>query len=859
MPEQNGGPQAGFLPGVRVIELADELGEYCGKLLGDLGADVVKVEPPGGEPTRRYGPFYQDVPNPERSLYFWHYNLSKRGVTLDLDTPEGQAQFRELAKDADVLLDTRPRDYLESRGLGYEALKQVNPDIIVARISPFGDTGPWADYKGSDLVHLAAGGVMMNCGYDPDPSRFYETPPIAPQMWQAYHIAGEMTAMGIMGALFYRNISGKGQQLSTSVHEAVAKQTETDLPNWIYARTPHFRQTCRHSTFIPNPPSIALTKDGRWIMPSLIQAGGGGTFERAVELLDRYGLADDLKEEKYKDPAAREEPTVSRHITDVINRFVNQFLYSRDIWRDAQESALVWAPERKPEENLHDAHWAELRETFIDIEHPELDKTFRYIGAKWMAPGIPWRRGPRAPLIGEHNKEILGQPRPSIAKVSAPSRPAEVVLSKHGKPFPLAGVRVVDLSWLLASGGAGRFLGALGAEVIRVEHMSRIDFIRWGTGTAPPGGREERDRATEPLLTPRPESPNRSGFFMDINASKLGMSINLQTPRGKELLAKLIGMADIVAEGFSPGTMDRMGFGYSRLKEIKPDIIYVQQSGMGQVGSYGRMRSYGPIAAAFSGLSEMSGLPEPYPPAGIGYSYLDWFGAYNMSTAMFAALYRKQVTGEGCWIDSSQVESGTYLNGTAILDYTVNGRPWERLGNRSPYKPAAPHGAYRARGDDRWIAIACFTEAEWQGFLKVAGNPQWARDAKFASLESRIANQDELDTLVTGITETRDPFELMHALQQAGVPAGVCQTAEDRCDHDPQLTHLQWLTELPQTEIGTWPVKEFPVKLSETPAYMGGIRGRHGPNYGEDNAYIYGTLLGLSEREIEELAEQGVL
>jgi crotonobetainyl-CoA:carnitine CoA-transferase CaiB-like acyl-CoA transferase len=201
----------------------------------------------------------------------------------------------------------------------------------------------------------------------------------------------------------------------------------------------------------------------------------------------------------------------------------------------------------------------------------------------------------------------------------------------------LAGVQVLEVADELGE-YCGKLLAGLGADVIKVE---------------PPGGRAERERLREPWEDPdgygrHPERPDRSDFFSEMNAGKRGISLNLRHPPGKALPARLLRMADVVAEGFTPGTMDRLGFGYARLREWNPGIIYVQQSGMGQIGRYGRMRSYGPIAAAFAGTSEMSGLPEPYPPAGIGYSYLDWFGAYNLANGILAALYRKQATGEGC-------------------------------------------------------------------------------------------------------------------------------------------------------------------------------------------------------------------
>jgi crotonobetainyl-CoA:carnitine CoA-transferase CaiB-like acyl-CoA transferase len=493
----------------------------------------------------------------------------------------------------------------------------------------------------------------------------------------------------------------------------------------------------------------------------------------------------------------------------------------------------------------------------MQVDYPEVGKTLTQVGAKWVAPGLPWRTGPRAPLLGEHTAEFLADTGVREAPAVRTSEKAPV-FSKLGKPFALGGVRIVDLTWMLASAGAGRFFTALGAEVIKVEHTSRLDGMRMGMGNVPVGGRAERDGASGPIVAPATTNVDRSGSFMEINAGKRSFSLNLKHPRGKALLVDLLKDADMVVEGFSPGTMDRMGLGYERLREINPKIVYVQQSGMGQIGSYGRLRSFGPTAQAFSGLSDMSGLPEPFPPAGIGYSYLDWFGAYQMALAMMAALYRQKQTGKGCWIDSSQAEVGLYLTGTAILEHSAHGHRWNRFGNRSPYKQAAPHGAYRVHGEDRWIAISAFTAEQWWALAKVLERPGWAADPRLATLALRLANQDYLDALVNQATVAWDAFGLMEALQQAGVPAGVCQTAQDRYERDPQLKHLEWLVELHQSEIGKWPVKEVPVKFSETPPYIGGVLDRHGPSYGEDNDYVLRTLLGLSQDQIAQLAGDGV-
>ena len=223
----------GILSDVRVIEIGDETSEYCGLVLAGLGADVVKIEPPGGSPSRRIGPFYHDQEDPEKSLFFWQYNHGKRSIVLDIRDRRGQDRLWTLLSTADVVVNSLPREEMNRAGLNGEALVVQFPSLIVARLSPFGDTGPWADLKSSDLVQLALGGVMMNCGYDPLPGGTYDQPPIAPQMWHSIHISGEQLAMAIVAALTYRYRTGKGQVLTCAMHDAVAKCTESDLQNWI--------------------------------------------------------------------------------------------------------------------------------------------------------------------------------------------------------------------------------------------------------------------------------------------------------------------------------------------------------------------------------------------------------------------------------------------------------------------------------------------------------------------------------------------------------------------------------------------------------------------------------------------------
>ena len=393
----------GFLFDIRVLEVADHRGEFLGKLLAGAGADVVKVEPPAGAATREIGPFYEDSGDPEQSLHFWHYNVGKRAVTLDLEQEEGRRIFKQLAADVDVIVETHPPGYLASLGLGYDDLKAENPRLVYASITDFGQDGPRRDWQGSDLVHLALGGVMMNCGYDSRPDGAYDTPPIAPQMWHASHITCNQTYIAILGALMYRERSGTGQHIDSSIHHAVNVSTEMDIPFFVYNRMPLRRQTGRHASTSKSTNSQALTKDGRYVNASL---GIGVGAKAQVDMLREHGVADDLADPKYDDPEALRDPAVMRHVNDLIKRWIGTHKFDEDLWKVGQSYKLHWVPIRRPEENLEDEHWR-TRKTFAEVEHEDLERSFTYNGAPWMAEHCPWTVGPRAPHLGEHNGEVL--------------------------------------------------------------------------------------------------------------------------------------------------------------------------------------------------------------------------------------------------------------------------------------------------------------------------------------------------------------------------------------------------------------------------------------------------------------------
>jgi crotonobetainyl-CoA:carnitine CoA-transferase CaiB-like acyl-CoA transferase len=395
----------GFLFDVRVIELGDEKGEFCGKLFAGAGADVIKVEPPGGSPTRRIGPFYKDTPHPDRSLYFWNYNLGKRGVTLDIAAAQGTEIFRKLIGNAAVLIDSSPLDTLENLGLDWGALQKLNPGLVYLRITPFGRSGPWRDLKACDLVHLALGGEMMLCGYDPKPDGTYDTPPIAPQMWHAWHICGNQAFIAALGALLARADTGEGDMIDIPVHHAVSVCTEVDVPYWIYARGTCLRQTGRHAFTTIGPPSQHKAKDGRYC--NVVANPFPGGRETMIEFLREMGLQGDLDDEKYKDPANLVGFDFIHHFAKIQAAAVAAFK-AEELWRKAQDRGIPWVPVRHPEENLNDEQW-QIRGTFADVDHPELGVRLRYAIAPTRAEECPWRMGPRAPLVGEHNQAVFCQ------------------------------------------------------------------------------------------------------------------------------------------------------------------------------------------------------------------------------------------------------------------------------------------------------------------------------------------------------------------------------------------------------------------------------------------------------------------
>jgi crotonobetainyl-CoA:carnitine CoA-transferase CaiB-like acyl-CoA transferase len=429
-------------------------------------------------------------------------------------------------------------------------------------------------------------------------------------------------------------------------------------------------------------------------------------------------------------------------------------------------------------------------------------------------------------------------------------------------PYALDGVRIIDLTWLQVGPQATRLLASFGAEIIRVEWRKRaaVDFLRYMEPFAPDHATPEGGRSQGPARGHGIRGDfDRGAYYNNTNPGKYGVTLNLNHPKGRELLKRMVRDANAICENFSPGQMEKWGLGYDELRKVNPRIIYLQTTGFGKSGTYNNYVSYGPTAQAFSGLTYLSGLPAPHPPAGWGYSYLDHSPGYFGAILLMTALHRQRQTGVGAYIDMTQTETGLMLTGTSLLEHQITGQPTARYGNRMPFLDWAPHGAYRCAGDDNWITLSVQSDEQWRALVEEIGSPAWATDGRYATAASRKTNHDDLDRNLTALTITQDRYALMDCLQARGIPAGVVQKSSDRFDHDPQLKERGYFVDLPHSAIGTWPVEGFPAKLSASPADVGGRTGRAAPKLGEDNDFVYREILGLNSEDLAQLREEDVI
>jgi crotonobetainyl-CoA:carnitine CoA-transferase CaiB-like acyl-CoA transferase len=810
----------------KVLDLSDERGHLCGQILGDLGADVVLVEPPNGSRSRHTGPFYKDQPHHDRSLAFWAFNRNKRSITLDLEREDDRAKLRKLAAGADFLIESAASGAFARRGLDYPELSALNPRLIYVSISPFGKDGPKADSAATDLTLVAAGGTLLLQG-DADRSPLRITVP------QAFLHASADAAAAALIAHQERLRSGLGQYIDVSAQESisVAAFSQPLVPSLGTTGTMREAGGVRAGKFVAR--QVWPARDGYvvavlWFGPAIGPATGRlmhcawehGFCDEATNNIDWMTL--DAKLTSGEVPMEEFE-----RLKGIVAQFTSS-LTKAELMKLALERALLVAPVATIDEVVNSPHF-NARNYWTPIAHPELDAEVRYTGpfAKFSETPIIHRRKP--PALGAHNDEVMKEWLPRVSAAQPTSTGASV-----NNQLPLAGLKVVDLFWAMAGPATTRVLADYGATVVKLESTTRLDTCR--------------------TIGPYVQSKfgiETSGLFINLNAGKLGMTLDLGKEEGRRIFHDLVRWADVVTESFSPKAMRAWGLDYEQLRKVKPDLIMVSSCLMGQTGPFAKYAGYGNLAAAISGFGNLCGWPDRLPAGPYG-SYTDCVAPRFTISSILAALEYRRRTGKGQYIDISQAEASMTFLAPAILDYTANGRVQRPIGDRDHLM--APHGAYRCAGDDIWIAIACGSDEQWSTLCALMERKELAREPRFATMDARLAHQDDLDAIVTAWTCNLDASELEAKLQAHKIAAAKVASSTDMLI-DPQLVHREHIVEVEHPKFDKVPVERWAFKLSRTP---GGPR-RTAPTLGCDNAYVLETILGYSKDRVRELIAGEIL
>lgn len=808
---------------VRVLDLTDDRGLMAGHLLAQLGADVVQVEPPGGSPARNAAPLGPDG----QSLVWQAYCAGKRGVALALSSSEDRARLLDLAAQADVVIDSAEPGEMAEIGLTPADLQAINPRLIHASITAFGSDGPKASYAASDLVVWASSGAVW-------PHRSQDGVPLKVSADQAFRQAAIDAACAVLIALLARGEDGPGQHIDVSAQASCMLCTLSS----------HLAMAVGHADFnalggvqssklLDLSGSGARTRKTKWqLQDGLLEMHIGmgtaaGRFSNALfswigEVSDCPG---EFLEWDWVDVPRR---LLEGELTgDDLNRaraFVGSVLeaFSKaEMVAAAQQHGLLLAPVMTTADLIASPQFA-ARGLFVPLEGTD-DALPAPLATGCFPFASPLRPAPR---IGEHDGEVMGE------WLDAAVRTAIVPARASSKA--LAGLKVLDLAWVVAGPLIGRTLADFGATVIRVESRNRVETAR--------------------IMGPFPGAQfdnQKSLLFENANAGKLGLTLDLRTEAARDVVRDLASWADVVIESFTPGQMDRFGLSYETLRAINPRLIMLSSSLMGQTGPNAGLAGFGNIGGALSGFQQLVGLRGQTPVGTFG-PYTDYVAPRFGLIALLAALERRRRTGEGCRLDIAQVEGAVALLAPQLLDFQRSGRIAAAQGNRDANH--APSGIFPALGEDRWIAISTRSDAEWQSLAGLVGGEVLAADSRFATLAARQENEDALEALLTAWTVGRDAQDMEDKLQTKRVPAHIVSASEDIIV-DPHLSERGQIVRLAHDLMGETVFDAARYRLSSTPARYD----RPAPPFGRDNLHVLADVLGYEQERIDALEAGGAL
>ena len=805
------------LKGVRVIDLTDERGIYGAKLLADLGADVVRPEPTTGDPLRARGPHIKGQTSETSSLWHAFFASNRRFVSLDLATRDGHAQLQNLIAHTEIVLLCKGAFAVHEADLA--AAKLARPELIIIDVSSFGTSGPWADYLGPDIVAGALGGAASTTG-DVD------TPPLKGFGEMNFMISGAYVAIAALSALAHVRATGQGQSVGVSVHECIASCLEQVFMFYWYEKT------------LNRPEGKVLPRRGalHWSDAYTVLNGKGGSimatpapdFDRQLMWWIEEGVHDDLIDPKYMEPENLRARTLRAMevMTDwVAEKDVEALFFEAQ----SRHSPYGWV---LPLEKVAENPQLEARQWYVPYQIG--DQTISAPGAPYRFSATPWQlnayRG-----IGSANEAVQND----VNWRSKPASPNKQATADK----PLQGLKVLDFTHVLAGPFATRILADMGADVIKINSADRA------------------------VGTQDPHHP----YYLMWNRSKRALALNMSQDSAKQLAGQLANQADIVIDNFSAGVLDRWGIGYKQISTTNKGVIYVQMSGMGDGGPWSKFVTYAPTIHALCGLTHTTSVPGRED-IGLGFSYNDHQAGLHGTVAVLAALEARNRTGKGQRVDVSQFEVGVNFLGPSLLDFFANNNAARPCGNDLPYDVQAPHGCYRCLDEprstgadaatqtkinERWIAIACTDDTQWQSLCTLMENPNWCQEARFSSAQGRHQAQEELNTLVGQWTATNEAYDLMARCQNAGVPAGVVQDGADLAERDPQLAEvgfLQAMEDVHPTLGQTW-FDRLPLHFDKTPC----SDYRRVRAIGEDNEQVLKDWLGMDSASVAAHAAQGTL
>ncbi len=830
-----------FLKGYRALDLTGLSGQLCGRMLADLGMEVIKIEPPGGDPVRNRPPFIESAAGKRLSTTFAHLNSGKASKVLDFDKEPDRAAFRKLVESADVVLESFQPGELESKGLGYKDLAAVNPGIVMGSITAFGQTGPKKNLACNDLVALAQSGFLYIAG---DPSM----PPVRPPETQAYYFASLFAAAGVLAALYRRERTGQGDHVDASMQETLATQ-EHIIRLWANEKQISKRAGSQHGSVAPA--KIFPCRDGfvylyvtrqHWKLFLTVWKDHPAVFDAPDWLNNLYRRAH------------------AEELNPAVEAFVGKFSMA-EITDLLQAKGIPCVPVNTPMGFATDEH-VQGRGFMTPVEHAEFGATtqpalpFVIDGARVPVGSVPildsWRSPSYiSPVTGERREGIFpegersGGASPAGERSEETDRPSTVWDSgkkptpaaisgsaTSGGNGPLDGMRIVSFDHVLAGPYGTTILAELGADVIKVESgKGGMDPFRFfGTG----------------------EDPNVSPRFLEFNRNKRSFTVNLKHPKGQPVLHDLVAKADAVLDNYSVDVVERIGLAYDQLCKVKPDIVNLRMPGLGTTGPKRHFSTVGVNITAFTGLTYLWNHPDvTHPPIGAQTVFPDYVSGVLCAIIIVSGVLHRDRQKKGAFIDLAQAEAAAFMIGPSLMEAAASGKDPQPIGNAS--LAAAPHDCYPCKGEDRWCVIAAENQEQWLALAKILG-AEVVGDARFKTFADRLRHREALNALISHWTQAQDAFAVMDRLQQAGVPCGVVQTGEDLVN-DAQLQERGFIVEVDNPRLGRVVLPNFPLQFANSKL----TRRWEFPVLGRDTEAVLRDVVGYSDATIKQLGSDGVL